>query len=197
MRLFELLSSDSDQEWMTFSQRHLVAMRYINAGRRDPFVEDILSSSGDSRQQGCRFESRLFSSFFFAQGPSIDSFVWHNGQYQLTISPSGITFFAVLLTPVLDGFEWLVKLLFHSPFAVIKSRQHQDKRKTLWNILEMPGIEPGAAGGEASMLSIVLCPPHHSGNFDQHWQRRRINFPEINCPTSRPILWYPCTPTSS
>ena len=36
-------------------------------------------------------------------------------------------------------------------------------------ILEWPGIEPGAAGREASMLSTVLCapPPKINSSFDQ------------------------------
>ena len=39
-----------------------------------------------------------------------------------------------------------------------QSSSHQENsRKKLW---KMPGFEPGAAGCEASMLSIVLCGPH-------------------------------------
>ena len=75
-----------------------------------------------------------------------------------------LCFFAVLLLPVLDGFDYAIFALstLKAVHAGDKSRQHQEILGTLC-------IEPRAAGREASMLSTVLCTlPHWFSTFHRN-----------------------------
>ena len=73
------------------------------------------------------------------------------GQY----SKLGI-FFAVLLSPVLDGFEWLLSS-HDTVLAVIKSWRHQlNPARNYWERRES---NPGQLGLEASVLTVVLRRP--------------------------------------
>src|SRR5574343_287176 len=67
-------------------------------------------------------------------------------------------FFAVLLSPVLDGFDQLLSFLLHCPCSQL-TRQHEEEREKNLSekILETPRFEPGAVG----LWSLNAMPPPH------------------------------------
>ena len=67
-------------------------------------------------------------------------------------------FFAVLLTPVLDGFKQLLSS-HDTVLAVIKSGRHQLNPTRNWGNWERRESNPGQLGPEASVLTVVLCRP--------------------------------------
>jgi len=73
-----------------------------------------------------------------------------------------LTFFAVLLSLVLDGFDQLIKLFMHCPCCQL-SRQHQDEREQLQKILDSPRFEPGLAWRGSVNATTVLCRPPKTG----------------------------------
>ena len=77
-----------------------------------------------------------------------------------------LLFFAVLLSPVLDGFEWLLSS-HDTVLAVIKSRRHQlNPTRNYWERRES---NPGQLGPEASVLTVVLCRPPLESHLGGNW----------------------------